>query len=49
MGAPTPEQRAKEAAVFYTALADLVIIFFQIIFVIATQSLTLLSETARGG
>ena len=49
MGVPTPEQRAKEAAVFYTALADLVIFFFQFIFAITTQSLTLISETARLG
>ena len=46
---PTPEQRAKEAAVLYTALADLVALVLQIIFAITTRSLTLLSEAIRVG
>jgi divalent metal cation (Fe/Co/Zn/Cd) transporter len=47
--APTPEQKAKETAVLYTALADLMVLVLQIIFAILTRSLTLLSEAMRVG
>lgn len=47
--APTQDQKAKEAAVLYTALADLAIFFLQIAFAITTQSLALLSEAIRNG
>jgi len=47
--APTQDQKAKEAAVLYTALADLAEISIKVPFVIATQSLTLLSELIRSG
>jgi len=46
--APTPEQKAKEAAVLYTASADAANIVLQFIFAAATRSLTLLSEAIRG-
>lgn len=45
----TPEQKAKEAAVLYTALADLAIVVLQFIFAAMTRSLTLLSEAIRVG
>lgn len=48
-GALTPEQRAKEAAVLYTASADLVVVVLQIIFALLTRSLALLSEAIRVG
>jgi cation diffusion facilitator family transporter len=47
--APTQEQKAKEEAVLYTALADLAVFFLQIAFAITTQSLALLSEAIRNG
>lgn len=47
--APTPEQKAKEAAVLYTALADLAVVILQINFAIMTRSLALLSEAIRVG
>ncbi len=47
--APTPEQRAKERAVLYTALADLAVLVLQIVFAILTRSLSLLSEAIRVG
>ena len=47
--APTQEQKAKEAAVLYTALADLTVLFLQATFAIATQSVALLSEAIRNG
>lgn len=46
--APTPEQKAKEAAVLYTALADAANITLQFVFAAATRSLSLLSEAIRG-
>jgi len=46
--APTPEQKAKEAAVLYTAFADGANIALQFIFAAATRSLSLLSEAIRG-
>jgi len=46
--APTPEQRAKEAAVLYTALADLANVSLQFLFAVFTRSLALLSEAIRG-
>ena len=47
VSAPTPDQRAKEAAVLYTSLADLAIVVLMFIFAVATHSLTLLSEAVR--
>ena len=47
MQAPTPEQKAKEAAVLYTSLADLAILLLMLIAALATRSLTLLSEAVR--
>jgi len=46
--APTPEQKAKEAAVLYTAAADGANLFLQYGFAAATRSLSLLSEAIRG-
>ena len=45
--APTKEQKAKEAAVLYTATADLVTLTLLFFFAVATSSLTLLSEAIR--
>lgn len=45
--APTPEQKAKEAAVLYTSLADLVIVSLFFLFALVTHSLTMLSELFR--
>ena len=45
--APTKEQKAKEAAVFYTSLADVTICVAMIIFALSTLSLSLLSESIR--
>jgi divalent metal cation (Fe/Co/Zn/Cd) transporter len=47
--APTQEQKAKEAAVLYTALADLAVLSLMAILAITTQSLALLSEAIRVG
>ena len=44
---PTSGQKAKEAAVLYTSLADLAIVVLMFIFAVATHSLTLLSEAVR--
>jgi divalent metal cation (Fe/Co/Zn/Cd) transporter len=49
MRAPTREQKTKETAVLYTGLADLAIVFLMFVFVLATHSLTLLSEAVRAG
>ncbi len=49
MRASTKEQKAKEAAVFYTATADLVVATLLLFFAFATSSLTLLSEAIRVG
>jgi divalent metal cation (Fe/Co/Zn/Cd) transporter len=46
--APTPEQKAKEAAVLYTALADVANVALQFVFAAFTRSLSLLSEAIRG-
>ncbi len=45
---PTPEQKAKEAAIFYTALADIGNVTLQFVFALLTRSLALLSEAIRG-
>ena len=45
---PSTEERAKERSVLYSSLADVGIIFLQIVFAIITGSLTLLSEVVRG-
>jgi len=47
--APTQEQKAKEAAVLYTALADLAVLSLMATLAITTQSLALLSEAIRVG
>ena len=47
--APTQDQKAKEEAVLYTALADLAAVFLAATLAITTQSLALLSEAIRGG
>lgn len=47
MRAPTPEQKAKEAAILYTNLADFGIILLTLIFAVLTMSLTLISEALR--
>lgn len=47
MRAPTSDQKAKEAAVLYTSLADLAIVVLMFVFAAATHSLTLLSEAVR--
>ncbi|HSA80217.1 MAG TPA: cation transporter [Geminicoccaceae bacterium] len=44
---PTTAQKAKEAAVLYTSLADLAIVLLMFTFALATRSLTLLSEAVR--
>jgi divalent metal cation (Fe/Co/Zn/Cd) transporter len=44
----TPEQKAKESAVFFTCAADVVIESLLIVFAFATLSLTLISEAIRG-
>ncbi len=44
---PTAEERAKERSVIYTSIADIGIVFLQIVFAIITGSLTLLSEAVR--
>jgi divalent metal cation (Fe/Co/Zn/Cd) transporter len=49
MRAPTREQKAKEAAVFYTCLADVIILVLMVIFALSTLSLSLLSESIRAG
>ena len=47
MRAPSPEQKAKEAAIFYTILADMLIGILLLVFALITRSLTLLSEGVR--
>ena len=47
MRAPTPEQKAQEAAILYTALADFAITFLTLVFAILTLSLTLIGEALR--
>ena len=47
MRAPTPEEKAKEAAILYTKLADLGIILLTFIFAVLTLSLTLIGEALR--
>ena len=47
MRAPTPEQKAKEAAILYTTFADVGIILLTLVFAILTLSLTLIGEALR--
>ena len=47
MRAPTQEQKAKEAAIIYTYLADLGIVLLTFLFAILTLSLTLIGELGR--
>ena len=47
MRAPTQEQKAKEAAIIYTYLADLGIVLLTFLFAILTLSLTLIGELLR--
>jgi divalent metal cation (Fe/Co/Zn/Cd) transporter len=47
MRALTPEQKAKEAAILYTTLADVAITLLTLIFAVITLSLTLIGEAAR--
>lgn len=49
MRTPTREEKAKEAAVLYTSLADLAIFMVQLVCALTTLSLTLLSEAIRVG
>ena len=45
--APEPHERAKERSLFFTLLADIGITLLQIVFALATGSLTMLSEAVR--
>jgi divalent metal cation (Fe/Co/Zn/Cd) transporter len=47
MRAPTPEQKAKEAAILYTTFADVGITLLTLVFAILTLSLTLIGEALR--
>lgn len=47
MRAPTQEQKAKEAAILWTYLADLAIVLLTLLFAIVTLSLTLIGEVLR--
>jgi divalent metal cation (Fe/Co/Zn/Cd) transporter len=47
MREPTPEEKAKEAAILYTTVADVGIILLTLIFAVCTLSLTLIAEALR--